>query len=92
MGGYDFVIKKDNTEIEYIEVKTKTQQGEELIVITGTQWEFARKLYDQDEGEKYILYIVVNAGKSNPGIKCLRNPIKLWKEGILYAHPVNFKL
>ena len=46
-------------------MKTKVQEVEELIEVTGTQWEFARKLYDQGEGEKYSLYVVSNAGKSN---------------------------
>jgi len=90
--GYDFVIKKNGIEIEYIEVKTKIHEIDELIGITGTQWEFARKLYEQDEGEKYLLYVVTNAGKLNAGIKILRNPISLWKDGKLYAHPINFKI
>ena len=90
--GYDFVAKKNGIEIEYIEVKAKTGKDKELIEITGTQWEFARKLYDQGKGEKYVLYVVYNAGKSNAEIKMLRNPIKLWKDGNLYAHPINFKL
>lgn len=90
--GYDFVIKMNGKEIEYIEVKTKTKEAEELIEITGTQWEFARKLFEGNEGDKYSLYIVSNAGKSNAHIRILNDPIKLWKEGKLYAHPVNFKL
>lgn len=90
--GYDFVIKKNGTEMEYIEVKTKTQEGRELIEVTGTQWEFARKLFDEGKGDNYSFYVVSNAGKENADIRILRNPIKLWKEGKLYAHPVNFKL
>jgi len=90
--GYDFVIKRNGEEIEYIEVKTKTRETEELIEITGTQWEFARKLHGNNEGERYSLYVVYNAGKSNTHIKILRNPIGLWKDGKLYAHPINFKL
>jgi|YNPMSStandDraft_1061717.scaffolds.fasta_scaffold09248_1 hypothetical protein len=90
--GYDFVIKKNGAKIEYIEVKTKTKEGKELIEVTGTQWEFARELFEQNEGEKYSFYVVSNAGKENAEIHILRNPIKLWKEGKLYAHPVNFKL
>jgi len=90
--GYDFVIRKNGIETDYIEVKTKTGESEELIEVTGTQWEFARKLFDKNEGEKYCFYVVHNAGKENAGIEVLRNPIKLWKEGKLYAHPVNFKL
>lgn len=90
--GYDIVIKENETEIEYIEVKSKTENGKELIEVTGAQWEFARKLYDNGEGDKYIFYIVHNTGTLAADIRVLKNPIKLWKEGKLYAHPVNFKL
>jgi hypothetical protein len=90
--GHDFIVKKNNIEIEYIEVKTKQQDKEELIEITGTQWEFARALFNQGEGNKYFIYVVLNAGTSDTKIKIINNPIKLWKEGKLYAHPVKFKL
>jgi hypothetical protein len=90
--GYDFVVKKNEAEIKYIEVKAKTQEAEELIDATGTQWEFARKLFEQNEGEKYSFYVVLNTGEANARILRRKNPIKLWKEGKLYAHPVKFKL
>jgi len=91
--GYDFVIKKNGEEIQYIEVKTKTREDEELIEVTGTQWEFARNLYDKNEGYKYFFFVVMNAGeKDSAWVKRIQNPIKHWKDGNLYAHPVNFKL
>ncbi len=91
--GYDFVIKKNKEEIQYIEVKTKTHENDELIEVTGTQWEFARSLYDKNEGDKYFFFVVINAGtKEKAWVRKIQNPIKLWKEGKLYAHPVNFKL
>lgn len=90
--GHDFIVKKNNIETEYIEVKTRQQDKEELIEITGTQWEFARVLFNQGEGNKYFIYVVLNAGTSGTKIKIINNPIKLWKEGKLYAHPVKFKL
>lgn len=90
--GCDFIVKKNGDEIEYIEVKAKTQEDAELIEVTGTQWEFARKLFEQNEGEKYAFYVVLNAGTKDAKIEIKRNPTKLWKEGRLYAHPVNFKL
>jgi len=89
--GYDFVIKKGGIESEYIEVKTKVGGEEELIEITGTQWEFARKLFNRKEGNKYWIYVVNNAGQSNTKIRRFQNPIKLWKDGRLYAHPIHFK-
>jgi len=91
--GYDFVIKQDYIEKYYIEVKTKTEAKPELIKITGTQWEWARTLYNQDKGDKYLIYVVLNAGKSEKiKIKEIKNPIKKWKKGELKAHPVNFEL
>ncbi len=90
--GCDFVRKENGTEVEYIEVKTKLGSHEELIEITGTQWEFARMLYNRGEGYKYSIYVVSNANQLNPKITKLNNPIGLWKEGKLYAHPVKFRL
>ncbi|MEN6294865.1 MAG: DUF3883 domain-containing protein [Chloroherpetonaceae bacterium] len=90
--GYDFVIKKDEIEMDYIEVKSKIVEKPELIEISGAQWEFARQLFEKNEGEKYAFYIVSNAGKSNASIHKLSNPIKLWKDGELYAHPIQFRL
>lgn len=87
--GCDFVIKQGGSEIEYIEVKTKTQEEVELIEVTGTQWELARSLFEKKEGDKYSFYVVLYAKKQ---INKYKNPVKLWKEGNLYAHPVNFKL
>jgi hypothetical protein len=90
--GYDISIVSDGKEIEYIEVKSKTDSDPQLLEITGTQWEFARKLYNENEGDKYKIYVVSNAGTEGAKIGIIKNPIKLWKEGKLYAHPVNFKL
>lgn len=89
--GHDFCVTKDNVETEYIEVKTKQGDEEEFVDITGTQWEFARKLFDQNEGGKYWIYVVVNAGQKNAKIKKIQNPIKLWKDG-KFAHPIRFKI
>lgn len=90
--GCDFIIKENGIESKYIEVKAKLSEEDELIEVTGTQWEFARKLFDINDGDKYWIYIVVNAGKDYSKIKKLQNPIKKWKDGSLYAHPIHFKL
>lgn len=90
--GYDFAILKNNEEILYIEVKSKKDENPKLISITGTQWEWARKLYDQNDGDKYKIYVVTNAGTENAKYRIITNPIKKWKDGKLKAHPVNFEL
>lgn len=90
--GYDFIIKKGGVEIEYIEVKSKVGTEAEFVLVSGTQWEFARSLFDRKEGDKYSFYVVTNTGRPDAKIRLLNNPIKLWREGKLYAHPVNFKI
>jgi len=64
----------------------------DILNITGPQWELARKLYNENNGDKYKIYIVKNAGTENAKIEILENPTKLWKDGKLYAHPVRFRL
>ena len=91
--GCDFIRKVNGEEVEYIEVKSKLRNEPELIEITGTQWEFSRSLYDKGEGWKYSIYVVPNAGQRSANkISKINDPIRKWKEGKLYAHPVNFKL
>lgn len=90
--GYDLVIKANNEENEYIEVKSKLDKNPELVEITETQFEFARKLNDEGKGGKYWIYVVENAGKTEAKIKRFNNPVKLWKDGKLRAHPVHFRL
>lgn len=90
--GYDFKVLAEGKEIEYIEVKSKTGDTKQFIEITGKQWEFARKLYNEREGDKYKIYIVNNAGTKKAKINVISNPVRLWRDGKLYAHPVNIKL
>lgn len=90
--GYDFVIRENGEEIEYIEVKSKTAESPQLLEVGGIQWEWARKLFNEGKGNRYSFYVVLNTGKEKAVLHILKNPIKLWKEGKLYAHPVNFEL
>jgi len=91
--GYDFVIKnREDNEIAYYEVKTKLDENPALFEISGTQWEWARKLYENSAGNKYIILLVSNAGTDTAIIKEYKNPLTLWKEGKIYAHPVNIEL
>lgn len=90
--GYDFVILKDNIEVEYIEVKSKVSYHPSSIEISGTQWEWARELYDNNDGEKFKIYLVLGAGKDNASISIIDNPIKQWIDRKLKAHPINIEL
>jgi hypothetical protein len=91
--GYDFVVKnREDKGIAYYEVKTKLDEKPALFEMTGTQWEWARKLYKKGEGNKYIILLVSSAGTDTAKIKEYKNPLTLWKEGKIYAHPVNIEL
>jgi hypothetical protein len=90
--GYDFELVKNGQIVEYIEVKSKVSEDEEMFSVSGTQWEKAKMLYNNGQGDVYVIYVVSSAGKSNARITKYKNPFKLWKEGRLYADPVNIKL
>ena len=91
--GYDFIVKnREDNEFAYYEVKAKLDENPTLFEMTGTQWEWARKLYEKGEGEKYIILLVSSAGTDTAKIKEYKNPLTLWKKGKIYAHPVNIEL
>ena len=90
--GYDMVVVINGKESEYIEVKTTIEKGVKFHNITGTQWEFARTLFNENEGGKYKIYVVKGVDTLDAKIKIISDPIKLWKEGDLYAHPIQFKI
>lgn len=90
--GYDFVIKKNGKDSAYYEVKSKTDLSPKLFQISGTQWDWAKKLQNSGNGEMYRILVISNAGQKQPIIKEIYNPVKLWQLGELYADPVSIKL
>ncbi len=90
--GYDIVVRKNGEEVEFIEVKTKKDETPILFSVTGTQWEFAKALHEKGKGEKYKIYVVSSAGTQKAKYRVLSDPYGMWKEGKIYAHPVNIYL
>lgn len=88
--GCDFLIRKNGDNIRIVEVKTTVEEFGQALIISGTQWEVARNLYNSEDGDKYWIYCVFNAGKENSEIIKIENPIQKWKNGQLFAHPINF--
>ncbi|GAA4446143.1 hypothetical protein GCM10023189_00990 [Nibrella saemangeumensis] len=88
--GCDFVVKSGEEVVRIVEVKSTTQSTEKTFSISGTQWEVARRYFNENDGDKFWIYCVFNAGQDNAKILKLNNPIKLWKEGNLFAHPIDF--
>jgi hypothetical protein len=88
--GCDFVIKKNGEIVRLIEVKTTVEKFGQTLSISGTQWEIARNYFRVNDGDKYWIYCVFNAGQEYPEIVKVKNPLQKWKDGKLLAHPVNF--
>lgn len=84
--GADFVVKDKTSgeKIKLIEVKSTTGLKGSRLRISGVQWETARK-----EGGLYWIYCVYNI-KNNPEVVRIQNPIQKWKDGLLFANPVDF--
>jgi hypothetical protein len=80
--GYDFVLMQGEKELRYIEVKGRTTD-EGVVELSPTQWAFARDLYTRNEGEKFSLFIVLNAGKTTASLITVNNPVQIWLEGNL---------
>jgi hypothetical protein len=81
------VVVKDKTSgktIKLVEVKSTTGLKGSEQRISGVQWETARK-----EGDLYWIYCVYNV-KNNPEVVRIQNPIQKWKDGLLFADPVDF--
>jgi len=90
--GYDFVIRNNEEDIAYYEVKSKTEVSPQLFQVSGTQWNWARELHRSKQGDKYRILLISNAGSKQPKIREINNPVECWKSGKLYAEPVSIKL
>ncbi|MCS7200113.1 MAG: helicase-related protein [Caldimicrobium sp.] len=64
--GFD-IRSKGKEEIRYIEVKARAQTGD--VALTPNEWFKAKRFKEQ-----YWLYIVENAGTSNPTLYLIQNP------------------
>ena len=90
--GYDICIKRRGDEVKYIEVKSTTRAEPRTIDIQGTQWGVAETLFKRGEGEKYSIWVVPNVGNKTRKIIQIDDPVRLWRENKLRAHPVRLKL
>ncbi len=90
--GYDFVIKKEDEEVFYYEVKSKVNSAPQLFDISGAQWDWAKRLNRESRGDMYKILLISNAGKKESKVKELSDPVALWGLGELYADPVRIKL
>ena len=90
--GYDIVMKENDKEIAYFEVKSTVESSRTQFQMTRTQWGWARDLYHKDKGDMYVILVVFNTGKKNTKILPIKNPFERWKLGELQADPVNIMI
>ena len=90
--GYDITIAERGIVSAYIEVKAKKDDNPKFFKVSGLQWEFAKKLYEEGNGKKHWIYVVTNVrDKTKTKITKTPNPYKAWLDGNLYADPVQIK-
>lgn len=90
--GYDISVSCKGDVIAYIEVKSKKGSDKEFFKVSGLQWEFAKKLNEEDNGDKHYVFVVTNVREpEKTKITSVKNPYKLWIDGKLEVDPVRIK-
>jgi hypothetical protein len=89
--GYDISVKCGDETLEFIEVKSSEEETDNFDV-SGTQWEFSKTLFNKSEGQKYHLYFVTNARKSQAKIRKYCNPYQEWLNGNIEADPIRVRI
>lgn len=90
--GYDITQSIRGEIFEYIEVKSKKSGDKESFKVSGLQWQFAKKLYEEGKGEKHFVYVVSYVREPlKTKITKVSNPYKAWLDGNLDASPIGIK-
>ena len=89
--GCDILIKMNNEINEYVEVKSSRFDKKEFYRMSGSQWALAHRLYNEGRGNSYFIFVARKVFDKSPIICPIQNPIKKWKDGKLFASPVNFE-
>ena len=90
--GYDITVERKGEVLAYIEVKSKKGSDKEFFKVSGLQWEFAKKLNEEGNGDKHYVYVVTNVREpEKTKISSVKNPYKLWVDGKLEVDPVRIK-
>merc|ERR1712066_856152 len=59
----------------YVEVKTTQAKAKHFFEMSYREWNFAQK-----EGNKFVIFRVSNAGKSDVELCSITNPFRQWKD------------
>jgi hypothetical protein len=84
--GYDILVQEGKQE-GYVEVKATADEARTSFEVTAAEWDCARL-----KGQRYRIFRVYNAGRSDARIEVICDPYKLWQDGRLVARPVRIEL
>merc|ERR1712183_42024 len=77
--GFQYDLRIENVysgEVEaYVEVKTTHTSDKHLFEMSYLEWNFAQK-----EGNRFVIFRVINAGKDNVQLLSIANPFRQWRE------------
>ena len=83
----DIILIKKNEDKIFIEVKSTIELEKDWFFVTKFQWDFIK-----EKGDKFYIYRVYGAGTNKARLEKIHNPAKLWKDGYIYADPINIKI
>ncbi len=81
---YENGVKKDE---ELIEVKSTETRYKRHFILTGKQWELAKR-----GGENYHIYRVYNAGSKDVELTDIDNLYRRWKDGEITLQPLGIDI
>ncbi|MFZ4740400.1 MAG: sacsin N-terminal ATP-binding-like domain-containing protein [Bacteroidales bacterium] len=89
--GYDFRILENDVLLKVIELKTTLADQGTPLSLSGAQWDTARDMHLEGNGEKYEVFCVYNADKTNPPTSSITNPYGFHAEKHLKLIEVKFE-
>lgn len=89
--GYDFKITINNQLLKVIELKSTLADKGTSLILSGPQWDKARDMYFEEEGDKYEVFCIYNASKEKPDTVKILDPYGKHCDKILKLVEVKFE-
>ncbi|MBC6606938.1 ATP-binding protein [Hymenobacter sp. BT188] len=90
--GCDFIVKRNNEIIRYIEVKATSEIKKTVFEVSERQWRVAFTLWQKQKGEQYEIWFIHAALTAKPTYTPIKDPVVRWRNGDLGAAPVRIEV
>jgi len=89
--GYDFKITTNGQLFKVIELKSTLADKGTSLILSGPQWDKARDMHFEGEGDKYEVFCIYNAGKEKPDTVKILDPYGRHHKKLLKLVEVKFE-